>query len=109
MLHLTAANYDTTTEKSTRAVVMFYAVWCGKCAMMKPVAEDIEKKYSGRITFCEVNIDECEDLAARYDADIVPTFLFYLNGKIAGKLKGIIGQEILEERMKRILNLEQTR
>lgn len=57
MLHLTTQNFDicrmnhwqfssdTPTkagpEHPTLAVVMFYAVWCGKCAMMRPVIEDL--------------------------------------------------------------------
>ena len=36
-------------EHPTLAVVMFYAVWCGKCAMMRPVIEDLEKKYQKKI------------------------------------------------------------
>ena len=46
MLHLTARNFETEVKKSTLpTVVMFYAIWCGKCAMMKPVMEHLEEKY----------------------------------------------------------------
>ena len=45
MLHLTAKNFQIEVkDTSLPVVVMFYAIWCGKCAMMKPVVEDIEKK-----------------------------------------------------------------
>ena len=50
MLHLTAKNFQIEVkDTSLPVVVMFYAIWCGKCAMMKPVVEDIEKKYAGKI------------------------------------------------------------
>ena len=56
MLHLTAKNFQIEVkDTSLPVVVMFYAIWCGKCAMMKPVVEDIEKKYAGKIKFCEVD------------------------------------------------------
>ena len=59
MLHLTAKNFQIEVkDTSLPVVVMFYAIWCGKCAMMKPVVEDIEKKYVGKIKFCEVEIEE---------------------------------------------------
>ena len=61
MLHLTTQNFESfrachwqlsydapageSTEHPVFAVVMFYAVWCGKCAMMRPIIEDLEKKY----------------------------------------------------------------
>ena len=49
MLHLTAKNFDTEVKhESLPVVVMFYAVWCGKCAMMKPIAEDAEKKPAAK-------------------------------------------------------------
>ena len=49
MLHLTAKNFDSEVmHESLPVVVMFYAVWCGKCAMMKPIAEEAEKKYKNR-------------------------------------------------------------
>ena len=64
MLHLTAKNFTEEIEKSSLpVVVMFYAAWCGKCAMMKPLVEDIEAKYRRRILFCETEIDESPSLA----------------------------------------------
>ena len=45
MLHLTAKNFAAEAKHDPLpVVVMFYAIWCGKCAMMKPVVEEIEKK-----------------------------------------------------------------
>ena len=67
MLHLTAKNFQIEVkDTSLPVVVMFYAIWCGKCAMMKPVVEDLEKKYAGKIKFCEVEIEESAVLAAEY-------------------------------------------
>ena len=71
MLHLTAKNFQIEVkDTSLPVVVMFYAIWCGKCAMMKPVVEDIEKKYAGKIKFCEVEIEESAVLAAEYAPEI---------------------------------------
>ena len=36
MLHLTAKNFQIEVkDTSLPVIVMFYAIWCGKCAMMK--------------------------------------------------------------------------
>lgn len=44
MLHLTSNNFTVEINRSTLpVVVMFYALWCGKCAMMKPMIEELEK------------------------------------------------------------------
>ncbi len=78
MLHLTTQNFESfrachwsflpmhrrvkARDHPVFAVVMFYAVWCGKCAMMRPIIEDLEKKYqkkySGSIRFFEVETTE---------------------------------------------------
>lgn len=107
MLHLTAQNFETEAKHGRLpVVVMFYAAWCGKCAMMKPVVEDIEKKYMGRVKFCETDIDESVKLADEYEADVVPTFILFKGQNIAGVLQGIINQDIFEERMCRIFRLK---
>ena len=90
MLHLTAGNFDAeTTHSPLPVVVMFYAVWCGKCAMMKPIVEELEPRYRNKVRFCEVEIDESPLLAAKYDADIVPTFVFFQNGRLLGIMQGL--------------------
>lgn len=103
MLHLTAKNFATETKHSPLpVVVMFYAVWCGKCAMMKPIVEEIEKRYRGRINFYEVEIDESAALAADYDADTVPTFVFFRDGEFLGSMQGIIEEALFEQRLQKI-------
>ena len=64
MLHLTEGNFQAEVNQAKfPVVVMFYASWCPKCAMTKPVAEDIEKRYRKKVKFCEVEIEECPNLA----------------------------------------------
>lgn len=103
MLRLTARNFKIETcDRKLPVVVMFYALWCGKCAMMKPIVEDIEKKYAGHVKFCGVDIEESPELADDFSSDIVPTFVFFKGGRAIGFLQGIISQEVFEERMERI-------
>lgn len=103
MLHLTAKNFEIEVKRSSvPVIVMFYAIWCGKCAMMKPVLEEMEEKYRGKIKFCEVEIEESAVLAAEYEADIVPTIVFFADGQIAGVLKGMMDEDTFEQRIHKI-------
>ena len=122
MLHLTTQNFDicrmnhwqfssdtpakAEPEHPTLAVVMFYAVWCGKCAMMRPIIEDLEKKYqkkySGSIRFFEVETTESELLAAEYQTDLLPTFLFFKDQELIAVMQGMISQNDFDARLQKI-------
>lgn len=103
MKHLTAKNfYQEVKQSPLPAVVMFYAVWCGKCAMMKPVVEDIEERYRGKINFFEVEIEESAVLAAEYEADIVPTFAFFRDGALLCSRKGVMEESTFEGQLEAI-------
>ncbi len=121
MLHLTTQNFEIcrmntgsflpihrreSTEHPILAVVMFYAVWCGKCAMMRPVIEDLEKnyqkKYSGSICFFEVETSESALLAAQYQTDLLPTFLIFKDRELIATMQGMIPQNELDSRLQKI-------
>ena len=103
MLHLTEKNFTAEINRSSiPVVVMFYARWCGKCAMMKPMIEELEKKYRGHTSFCEVEIDESTRLTDEYGADIVPTFAFFQRGRCLGTMQGIIEDNVFERRLQKI-------
>ena len=102
-IRVTSENYRQEIQESDIPVLVeFFADWCGKCAMMKPIVEEIERKYRGRIRFCEVEIDESPLLAAHYEADTVPTFVFFQRGHCLGSMHGIIDEGIFEQRLQKI-------
>lgn len=104
MIHLTAKNFEIEAKHSTKpVVVMFYAVWCGKCAMMKPIVEMAAEKFAGSIKFCEVEIDESAVLSAEYGADIVPTFIMFKDEEVFSTMQGVIEEDIFEERVGELL------
>lgn len=104
MYHLTEENFDIEVLREAGAVVvMFYEKWCPKCSMTRPYAEELEEKYRGRVRFCEVEVEESPRLAAVYGADIVPAFLLVRGGAVKAFMKGVVGDEVLEKRLKELL------
>lgn len=103
MLHLTQDSFDQTIrDSSLPVVVMFYAGWCSKCAMMKPVALDLETEFQNRILFCEVDVDESSEIADQYAGDLVPAFVCFQNGVCLGSMSGIIEETLLKQRIQKI-------
>jgi thioredoxin 1 len=58
-----------------KTLVDFYADWCGPCIAMKPVFEELEKKYSSKINFKQVNVDEDQTEAQKFGVMSIPTFV----------------------------------
>jgi len=54
--------------------VDFTATWCGPCKMIGPVFEQLAKENEEMI-FVKVDVDENEDVAAKYEVSAMPTFI----------------------------------
>lgn len=86
-------------EKAKFAVIDVFATWCGPCMEMKPIFEEVAKRYS-TYTFAELNVDEARELAIGYGVTSVPTFIFIKEGKVVGKETGYMPMEDFVEKIK---------
>ncbi len=80
-----AAISDQAFKQATDApgvlVVDFWATWCGPCMAMKPVVEQAEKDYAGKIRFLSVDVDENKSLANQFEIQAIPNFIVFKDGK----------------------------
>jgi thioredoxin len=76
-----AAQFDDLVKKSTTPIIVdFKAVWCGPCHRFAPVFEQAAKDFNGKVTFLQVDVDDVEDLANRYQIQYVPTLKLFNAG-----------------------------
>ena len=95
-IRVTAKNYPQEVLKSkTPVFVEFFAVWCGKCAMMEDVVDEIAREYAGQVKVCQIDIDESEVLAAEFEVEVVPTFVVFRGGKPVAAASGVLKKDIL--------------
>jgi len=69
--------------------VDFWAEWCGPCRMVAPSFEKLAQKYSERITFAKVNVDDLPELAGRFGIRSIPTLLLLREGKVVHQVVGV--------------------
>jgi thioredoxin-like negative regulator of GroEL len=71
--------------------VDFYATWCSPCWLMKPFVKDMEEKYSDRVTFWEIDVDNMASgpLNRQYQVVGIPlVVLLDAQGKTVQRLEG---------------------
>lgn len=99
-VRLTDANFDALSSSDRPIFVDFWAVWCGPCRIMDPVVEKLAKKYSDRMLFGKVNVDEEMNISSRYQVFSIPTFMVFKNGHPMDAVIGAVGEASLERLVK---------
>jgi len=97
---LTEANFDRLSAADKPMLVDFWATWCGPCRIMDPVVEKLAAKYSGKVLFGKVNVDEEMNISSRYQVFSIPTFMIFKNGQPLDAVIGAVGEASLERLVK---------
>lgn len=93
----TAANFEAEVLQSEKPVLVdFYADWCGPCKMMAPLVDQLAAEYEGKAVVGKLNIDDEEDIAARYRVMTIPTLAVFKGGKLVDKLIGVNPKEAVK-------------
>ena len=77
-------------------LVDFWASWCGPCMMLSPVIDEIATEYADKAVVGKVNVDEQMELAVQYGIEVIPTLLFFKDGKVVKKTTGVIEKSEIE-------------
>ena len=96
-MRLTEENFDRVVSGPKPVFVDYWAVWCGPCRIMDPVVEKLAAKYSDRVMFGKVNVDEEMNISSRYQVFSIPTFMIFRNGQPMDAVIGAVGEASLEK------------
>ncbi len=76
------------TSGSIPVLVDFKASWCIPCKKLKPILDEIEKEYPGKIKVLAVDIEENKSLAEDMQIKEIPLLCLYQNGVKVKEIKG---------------------
>ncbi len=85
---LTKDDFDSVIGSGV-TLVDFWAEWCGPCRMMTPAIEELAAQYAGKATIAASNVDNENDLAAKFNVSSIPTLLVFKDGKVAHQFVGV--------------------
>lgn len=100
---ITEQNFDELLGSGKPLMVDFYADWCGPCRHIMPYVEQIAADYDGKAVVGRCNVDDNQELAARFGIMSIPAILYFKDGKLANTIVGGVPKAQLENALKAIL------
>ena len=97
-------NFESEVVQSSEPVVVdFWAEWCQPCKMLSPVLDRVASRYAGRLKVVKCNVDENQDIAAKYAIYSIPNLLFFKDGQIVNQAVGYMGEAELASKVEEVL------
>ena len=80
IVEITNENFESLINGDKPVLVDFWAAWCGPCQMLKPIFEEVAEEIKDRVIPAKLNVDECEQIALKYNVMSIPTLVLFENG-----------------------------
>jgi thioredoxin 1 len=104
VLEVSDETFDKEVLQSEQPVLVdFWAAWCGPCKAIGPTVDALAAAYAGRLKVIKVNVDENGATPSRYGIRGIPALLFFKGGKVADQVVGYVPQDVIEEKVKKLL------
>ena len=89
--------FDKLINESDKPVLVdFWAEWCGPCKILSPRVDEAAEEMDD-VTVAKVNVDEQEDVAARYKIMQIPTLILFKSGDVASKSVGVLTKDQVKD------------
>jgi thioredoxin 1 len=99
--NLNDKNFSDAVEKDTTPILVdFWAEWCMPCKALAPVIDELSTEFKGKVRFAKVNVDECQEVPAKFGIRGIPTLILFNGGK---KVNELVGNQA-KEKIKTMLN-----
>ncbi|KAI9300416.1 thioredoxin-like protein [Cunninghamella echinulata] len=89
-IEATSDNFKQLVNDADHPVIVdFYADWCGPCKMLTPLLTKFVEKNPA-VTLVKINVDDHNDIAAKYKIASLPTVIAFNKGEEVDKFIGLL-------------------
>ena len=97
---ITKSNFEKEVLQSDKPVLLdFFATWCGPCKMVSPIVDEIAEEHP-EFKVGKINVDEEQELAAKFDVMSIPTLIVVKNGEVTNENVGAIPKQKILDMLK---------
>lgn len=97
IVHVSDGDFDQVVLKAEGPVLVdYWAEWCGPCKMIEPILHELADEYAGKLTVAKINIDENQQVTARYKIRGIPTLMIFENGEHQATKVGALTKSALK-------------
>ena len=104
MIDITNDTFEKEVLKNNLPVLVdFWATWCGPCRIVGPVLDKLSTEYQTKLKFSKLNVDDNQEIAARYDVRGIPCMIIFSNGKEVDRVIGAFPEDAIRKKIDLIL------
>ena len=79
-------------KSETPVLVDYWAEWCGPCKSIAPILDEVAKEYEGRLKIAKINVDENQQVPAKFGIRGIPTLMLFKDGQLAATKVGALSK-----------------
>ena len=90
---------ETINETGKPVLVDFWAPWCGPCKAIAPILEELAEELGDKALICKVDVDNNNEISAKFSIRAIPTILIFKDGKVAETIVGMTNKADLSSKL----------
>ncbi len=93
---ITEETFDGIIRDTDKPVLVdFWATWCGPCRALSPIVEQISDELADELDVYKCNVDDEDELAARFRIVSIPTLMLFKDGQPVHTVVGNMSKQAL--------------